>query len=224
MEIEPESNPDRFGRERTALIAHLEKRGYLRTKRVKKAMLSVQRELFVPRIVRMDSYADRPLAIRGGQTISAPHMVAEMCEVAELEPGMNVLEIGAGSGYNAAVMARIIDPGHLYTTEVVKVLEDSARKNLESAGIENVTVIGDDGSIGLKEHGPFDRIMVTCASPGIPSPLVKQLRAGGILIIPVGDKFLQTLTLVRKDERGRTSREQRMGCVFVPMRGKHGFK
>ncbi len=191
---------------------------------MREAILTVPRELFVPDLVRMDAYADRPLPIRGGQTISAPHMVSEMCEVAELGSGMKVLEIGAGSGYQSAVMSRIIHPGTVFTTEVVPELVNTARNNIVKAGIENVKVIEHDGSIGLKDSAPFDRIMVTCASPGIPSPLIKQLAPEGILIIPVGDLYIQTLTLVRKDERGKIRHEKKMGCVFVPMKGKHGFK
>jgi protein-L-isoaspartate(D-aspartate) O-methyltransferase len=215
---------DKFAQQRSALIRDLEGRGYVKTRIVRDAMLSIPRELFVPGILRNAAYEDQPQAIPGGQTISAPHMVATMCEVAEFEPGMNVLEIGAGSGYNAAVMAAIVSPGRVLTTEVVPVLVENARKNLERAGIENVTVREHDGSTGLKDHAPFDRIMVTCASPGVPGPLVKQLKPNGILIIPVGDHFLQSLTLVRKDEHGKTHREERMGCVFVPMRGKYGFR
>jgi protein-L-isoaspartate(D-aspartate) O-methyltransferase len=213
-----------YKQQRIRLVDGLSKRGYIRSESVKEAMLSVARELFVPEIVRDDAYADRPLPIRGGQTISAPHMVAEMCELADLESGMKVLEIGAGSGYQAAVMSRVIDPGLVFTTDVVADLVKIARQNLEQAGIDNVRVEEHDGSIGLKDEAPFHRIMVTCASPGVPSPLLKQLAPGGILLIPVGDLFLQTLTLVRKDARGKLHHEKRMGCVFVPMRGKHGFK
>ena len=213
-----------FDHQRELLVRKLMGNGYIRSPRVQEAMRSVPRELFVPDLVQEDSYADRPLPIRGGQTISAPHMVAEMCEVAELGPGMKVLEIGSGSGYQAAIMSRVIDPGRVFTTEVLPDLVQAARNNLERAGIGNVTVVEHDGSLGLKEEAPFDRIMVTCASPGVPPPLLRQLSNGGILIIPVGDLYLQTLTLARKDERGKVRYERKMGCVFVPMRGKHGFR
>jgi len=213
-----------FTPRRQKLVEHLKRNGYIRSRAVEEAMLAVPREIFVSEIVRTDAYADRPLPIKGGQTISAPHMVAEMCEVAELEPGMKVLEIGAGSGYNAAVMAELVRPGIVHTTEVVPSLVESARKNLEQAGIGNVKVRQSDGSTGLKEEAPFHRIMVTCASPGIPGPLVKQLASEGILIIPVGNRYLQTLTLVRKDPRGKVKYQKKMGCVFVPMKGKHGFR
>ena len=216
--------PDEHTRLREILVTRLMKRGNIRTRRVMDAMLSVPRHLFVTGILQEDAYDDRPLPIHGGQTISAPHMVAEMCEAAGLGPGMRVLEIGSGSGYHSAVISRLVDPGHVFTTEVVPVLATSARRNLVEAGITNVTVLESDGSMGLKEQSPYDRIMVTCASPGIPDPLVKQLKPGGMLIIPVGDRMLQTLTVVTKDARGKITREQRMGCVFVPMLGRYGFR
>lgn len=186
-------------------------------------MLEVPRECFVSHLMEREAYSDRPLPIGGGQTISAPHMVAEMCEVAELSSGMKILEIGAGSGYNAAVMSRLVHPGTVHTTEVVSALIETAKGNLERAGIGNVIVHESDGSLGLKKEAPYDRIMVTCASPGIPKPLTDQLSPGGMLIIPVGNLYLQTLTLVRKDENGALHRDKRMGCVFVPMKGKFGF-
>jgi protein-L-isoaspartate(D-aspartate) O-methyltransferase len=212
-----------FQGERENLLRHLRHKGYVRTAHVEAAMLSVPRELFVPPLIRRDSYLDRPLPILGGQTISAPHMVAEMCEVAELERGMNVLEVGAGSGYNAAVMAQLVNPGFVYSTEVVPSLVQGAKKSLDLAGITNVMVTDSDGSIGWKEYAPYDRIVVTCASPGIPPPLVKQLDKGGIMIIPVGDLYLQALTIISKDSKGKVTRKKKMGCVFVPMKGKHGF-
>lgn len=200
------------------------KRGYLTSSTVYDAMSIVPREHFVPGISKHLAYADKPLGIKGGQTISAPHMVAAMCDVAELLPGHRVLEVGSGSGYNAAVMATIVKPGIVYSTEVVHSLVHEARSNLAMAGIDNVMVMEHDGSIGLREYAPFDRIMVTCASPGIPDKLVKQLSQDGVLVIPVGDQFLQTLMVVRKDASGKITRQKGMGCVFVPMRGKHGFR
>jgi len=146
-----------------------------------------------------------------------------MCEVAELSRGHKVLEIGAGSGYHAAVIAGIIDPGIVYTTEIIPTLAVEARRNLEIAGIQNVVIKEHDGSTGLKDFAPFDRIIVTCASPGTPHPLMKQLAPEGILIMPIGDQFIQTLTLIRKDQAGKVDIEKMMGCVFVPMKGKYGF-
>ena len=211
-------------RRRQELVNYLKKRGYIRSERVYAAMMDTPREKFVPYVNRKYSYADTPLQIKGGQTISAPHMVAEMCSVAELETGNNVLEVGAGSGYNAAVMAKLVIPGIVHSTDIVPSLTLEARKNLESAGTKNVVVSEHDGSTGLPAFAPYDRIIVTCASPGIPTPLVKQLAPNGLLVIPVGDRYLQTLIVVRKDEKGKVTREKRLGCVFVEMKGKHGFR
>ena len=221
--LQTQTESDRFRRRREKLVEALKNNGYIRSQEVYQAMLRVHREDFVSRINREFAYADRPLQIKGGQTISAPHMVAEMCEVAELKPGHKVLEIGAGSGYHAAVMAEIVGPGIVYTTEVLPSLVKEADDNLRNAGIENVVVKEHDGSSGLKEYAPFDRIIVTCASPGVPNPLVKQLAPDGLLVIPVGNLYLQTLTLVRKNKKGKVEMQKRMGCVFVPMKGKYGF-
>jgi len=215
---------DTHEEERRRLLEHLKSEGYVRTERVEKAMLSVPRELFVPPINRDFAYADQPLQIKGGQTISAPHMVASMCELAELEPGHKVLEVGAGSGYHAAVIAWLVFPGTVYSTEVVPSLVEEAKRNLRNTAVENVKVIEHDGSAGLKEHAPYDRIIVTCAAPSVPSPLIKQLKHGGIMIIPLGDLYLQVLMKVIKDEKGKVRLEKGMGCVFVPMKGKYGFK
>ena len=155
--------------------------------RVLEAMDEIPRELFVPDRVRQMAYQDHPLPIGEGQTISAPHMVAIMCDVLDLGEGMKVLDVGTGSGYHAAVMAKLVGPGgHVYSIERVGTLVAFARKNLLEAGIENVTVFEGDGSLGLPDHAPFDRINVAATAPKVPEPLQAQLKVGGKLVIPVG--------------------------------------
>lgn len=191
--------------------------------RVIEAMARVPRELFVPDGIRHMAYEDHPLPIGEGQTISAPHMVAIMCEILDLQEGMKVLDVGTGSGYHAAVMAELVGPeGHIYSIERIPELVVFARKNFREAGIENVTVAEGDGSFGLPEHAPYDRINVAATAPKLPEPLKEQLKVGGKLVIPVGTCY-QELVLVVKTEEG-FELEHHGGVVFVPLIGDHGFK
>jgi protein-L-isoaspartate(D-aspartate) O-methyltransferase len=188
------------------------------------AMSRVKRELFVPESLKSRAYDDTPLPIGLGQTISAPHMVAIMCHLLDLEPGMTVLEVGGGSGYHAAVMADLVGPqGHVYTVERMADLAELARENLARAGIENVTVIQADGSLGLPEHAPYDRISVAATAPSVPEPLKEQLRVGGKMVLPVGRDY-QELYLVKKESGDRFSVSRKMGVVFVPLIGAEGFE
>jgi len=160
-------------------------------------------------------------------------MVSIMNEALELEVGHNVLEVGAGSGWHASTIAEIVAPtntpkerwGHIYTIEVVPELAEFARKNIEKAGYgDRVTVVCGDGSRGYLERAPYDRILVTAAAPSVPQPLVEQLKAGGILVIPVGGIYLyQTLVRVRKRD-GKVVEESLGGVAFVPLVGKYGYK
>jgi protein-L-isoaspartate(D-aspartate) O-methyltransferase len=190
--------------------------------KVVEAMGSVPREIFVPEEIRSQAYEDTPLPIGRGQTISAPHMVAIMCDILDLQKGMNVLEVGGGSGYHAAVMAEIVGPdGHVYSVERVPELVDRAKENLRLAGVSNVTVVEGDGSAGLPEHAPYDRISVAATAPAVPEPLKDQLKAGGKLVIPVGAGYQELLLVTRNN--GFVV-EEKMGVVFVPLIGEHGFK
>jgi protein-L-isoaspartate(D-aspartate) O-methyltransferase len=149
-------------------------------------------------------------------------MVAIMCDILDLQNGMNVLEVGGGSGYHAAVMAEIIGPeGHVYSVERVPELVSRAREALKRAGILNVTVVEGDGSNGLPEHAPYDRISVAATAPAVPEPLKDQLKVGGKLVIPVGVGYQELLLVTRKN--GFVV-EEKMGVVFVPLIGEHGFK
>ncbi|MCR3883551.1 protein-L-isoaspartate(D-aspartate) O-methyltransferase [Methanotrichaceae archaeon M04Ac] len=191
--------------------------------RVLAAMGRVPRELFVPRGIRGSAYEDRPLPIGEGQTISAPHMVAIMCDVLDIGEGMRVLDVGTGSGYHAAVMAELVGPeGHVYSIERITQLAVFAKENLTAAGVKNVTVLEGDGSRGLPEYAPYDRINVAATAPKIPEPLKEQLKVGGKLVIPVGSCY-QELVLVERMKEGYEL-EHHGGVVFVPLLGDYGFE
>ncbi len=187
------------------------------------AISRVPRELFVPEDLESRAYDDMPLPIGLNQTISAPHMVAIMSQLLDLLPGMKVLEVGGGSGYHAAVMAFLVGPkGHIYSVERKPELAVLARKNLQKANIANVTVIEADGSLGLAEHAPYDRISVAAAAPQIPESLKQQLNVGGKMVLPVG-RDRQVLLLVTRKDNGFEV-EEKMGVIFVPLIGVEGFK
>lgn len=192
------------------------------SERVVEAMSRVPRELFVPEELRPMAYEDRPLPIGHGQTISAPHMVAMMCDLLDLREGMKVLEVGGGCGYHAAVMAELVGPsGHVYSVERIPELVEMARRNLERARYRNVSMILGDGTLGYSEQAPYDRISVAASAPDIPEPLKEQLRPGGRMVIPVGS-YSQDLLIVTKNHEIRV--ERAMGVIFVPLIGKYGFK
>lgn len=180
------------------------------------AMEHVPRHLFVPPDVSRYAYRDGALPIGYGQTISQPYIVALMTQALELRPGMKVLEVGTGSGYQAAVLAEITRA--VFTVEIIKALYESARDRLKRLGYDSVQVRTGDGYYGWPEHAPFDRIIVTCAALHIPPPLMEQLSPGGKMLIPVGGNFeTQRLLLVSKDESGgRTSRTIEL-VRFVPL-------
>ncbi len=207
------------------LVELLVEEGALFDEYARRAMLRVPREEFVPEHLRHMAYIDEPLPIGHGQTISAPSMVAIMTSHLKARPGHKVLEIGTGSGYQAAILAEIVgDGGHVYTVERIPELTETARRNLERTGYaKRVTVIVGDGSQGYREKAPYDRIIVTASSPDIPRPLIEQLKPGGILVIPVGDRYMQRLYIVYKDKHGSLRIEKGVYCLFVPLIGKYGW-
>jgi protein-L-isoaspartate(D-aspartate) O-methyltransferase len=212
--------------DRKRLVEHLLSYGYIQTEIVKNAMQVVPREEFLPDEQKPYAYLDRPLPIGEGQTISAPHMVTIICETLSLEQGMTVLEIGAGFGYNAAVVAEIVgDNGHVYSMERIESLVKIARDNLKRTGYDKrVKVIAGDGSLGLPEHAPFNRIYVTAAAPQIPEPLKDQLVVGGILVVPVGERdSYQELILIEKIAEDEFKTTNLGGVAFVPLIGKYGW-
>ncbi|MFQ6055849.1 MAG: protein-L-isoaspartate O-methyltransferase [Methanosarcinales archaeon] len=185
------------------------------SKPVLDAMLKVPRHCFVPEAIVKYAYDDRPLPIGHNQTISAPHMVAIMCDLLDLKEGHKVLEIGAGSGYHAAVMAELVRKnGQVYAVERIEALVKYARENLAKAGYSNVTIIFNDKTLGYPEEAPYDRISVACAASEIPRPLIDQLKKGGKMIIPIGT-YLQDLYLIIK--HNGLEEQKKGGVIFVPL-------
>jgi len=186
--------------------------------KVLEIMGRVKRHLFIDKSLRNQAYADHPLPIGEGQTISQPYIVALMTQILQVKPGEKVLEIGTGSGYQAAVLAELSD--RVYTIEIRESLTKQAAQRLRQLGYEKVGVKYGDGYFGWEEHAPFDAIIVTCAANHIPPPLIKQLKEGGRLIIPLGSTtYFQTLTLLTK-EGGKSNIQHLLGVAFVPMIGE----
>jgi protein-L-isoaspartate(D-aspartate) O-methyltransferase len=210
-----------YEQERQRLVTNLTREGYIQTEPVKQAFRTIPREAFLPDSLHNYAYVDIPLDIGQGQTISAPHMVAIMCESLDITDGQKVLEIGTGSGYHAAIVAQLVGKtGHVYTIERFESLAKKAKENLKQIGCTNVIVEVGDGSCGLPLYQPYDRIYVTCAAPNLPQPLIDQLQDPGKLLVPVGDKFCELTLLEMK--RGKSVIHHLGGCVFVPLVGKYG--
>jgi protein-L-isoaspartate(D-aspartate) O-methyltransferase len=189
----------------------------IRDARVLAAMSKVPREEFVPADSRAASYEDGPLPIGYSQTISQPYIVAFMTEKLQLKPNNRVLEVGTGSGYQAAVLAELV--ADVYTIEIVEPLAKNAEATLQRLGYKNVHVKGGDGYSGWPEHAPFDAIIVTCAPDHVPQQLTDQLKDGGRMIIPVGERFAQELYLLEKKD-GRLRESAVLPVRFVPMAGE----
>jgi protein-L-isoaspartate(D-aspartate) O-methyltransferase len=205
---------DQYAAARVRMVREqIEARG-VRDPRVLAAMRHVPRHLFVPERVRAEAYQDYPLPIGHEQTISQPFIVAWMTEALRVKPGSRVLEIGTGSGYQAAVLAEI--GAEVYTIELVAPLAESAARALKALRFTGVHAKQGDGYAGWPQHAPFDAIVVTAAPDHVPQPLVEQLAVGGRLVIPVGGRIVQQMTVITKDARGVTSQE-RMAVRFVPL-------
>lgn len=210
-----------YVKEREALVARLRSQGHVKTPLVEEAMRRVPRERFIPTYLTHRAYDDEPLSIGMEQTISAPHMVAIMTEALELSPGMRVLEVGTGSGYQAAVLGAIVGPqGHVVSVERVPVLADRARLALRSVEAHNVEVRVGDGSMGFPMRAPYHRVVVTAAAPDVPPPLLEQLRPDGLLLLPIGTATCE-LARVRIAASG-PERESLGACAFVPLLGAYG--
>jgi len=180
------------------------------------AMLAVPRHRMVPAAMQRRAYDDTPLPIGHGQTISQPYIVAIMTELLELGPDDRVLEVGTGSGYQAAVLARITP--HVYSVEIIAPLLDQARQVLEASGYETIRLKQGDGYFGWESHGPYDAIIVTCAAGHLPPPLWRQLKPGGRVVIPIGGPYeVQRLVVLTKHEDGSRSSRSVMPVRFVPM-------
>jgi protein-L-isoaspartate(D-aspartate) O-methyltransferase len=211
---------DGYGGYRARLVETLQKKG-IRDLAVLRAVRMVPRHLFVPESVRHRAYDDAALPIGSSQTISQPWVQARYLELLSLTGRERVLEIGTGSGYQTALLAMLCDA--VFSVERITGLAQRAREALAAAGIRNVTVLVGDGTLGWRPLGPYDAILVAAASPEIPAPLVEQLAPGGRMVIPLGDRANQTLTLVRRE--GDQLRTTTVADVrFVPLLGEFGFR
>jgi len=189
----------------------------IKDNRVLNAMLKVERHKFVPEELWNEAYNDYPLPIGEGQTISQPYIVAIMTELLNLKGDEKVLEIGTGSGYQAAILAELCKK--VYTIEIICSLAERAKKTLQNLGYKNVYVFCGDGYLGLKEYAPFDGIIVTCAPPYIPPPLIEQLKEGGRMVIPIGESYQELKLLIKKN--GKIIEKSIIPVRFVPMTGEY---
>jgi protein-L-isoaspartate(D-aspartate) O-methyltransferase len=222
-----------FSELRRQAVEDLRAQRILRDPNIAKAMSRVPREEFLPGDMKSYAYVDSPLPIGFGQTTSALHMTALFCEYGEIKLGQKVFEVGGGCGYMSCVYAEVVAPteqpkktwGHVWSAELIPELAEFGKKNVERLGYaDRVTFLQADASEGLEEGGPFDLIIVTSAAPEIPKELIKQVKLGGILLIPVGGAdFYQQLMRVRKKPDGTLSHENLGGVAFVPMKGKRGW-
>jgi protein-L-isoaspartate(D-aspartate) O-methyltransferase len=206
---------------RERMVARLREHYGIRDARVLEAMRTVPRHAFVPQALQSRAYGDHALPISANQTISQPFIVARMTELLEIDKDSRVLEIGAGSGYQTAVLAKIA--GQVYAIERIGDLAREAQARIRHLGIYNATVKCFDGTLGWAAHGPYDAILVAAGGPVVPEPLVAQLKVGGRLIVPVGEsRDAQRLIRVIKTESGYRE-EDHGGCAFVPLIGQHGW-
>jgi protein-L-isoaspartate(D-aspartate) O-methyltransferase len=212
---------DPYEREREAMVEHQIRDRGIRDERVLAAMREVPRHLFVPKGYERAAYEDRPLPIGEGQTISQPYIVAVMTEQLGLAPQDRVLEIGSGSGYQAALLAGLA--GTVISIERLEGVAEQARENLARAGVTGVRVVVGDGTEGYPPEAPYDAIIVTAASPGVPEPLIEQLAEGGRLIAPIGPRDCQDLVKLVKRE-GKVETIPLGGVCFVPLIGQFGWR
>jgi len=205
--------------ERSGMVDRQIRRRGITDPNVLAALKTVPRHAFVQSRDLRQAYNDHPLPIGSGQTISQPYIVGYMTEALNLKPDFKVLEIGTGSGYQAAVCAEIVS--QVNTIEIIEALAESAKKRLKELGYENVFVKNADGYFGWKEEAPFDAIIITCAAGFVPPPLIEQLKPGGIMVLPLGSPFgYQVLVMVTKDHKGKTSSKELLPVRFVPMLGR----
>lgn len=210
-----------YEKERWEMVERLVSYGFLRDEKVAEAMRKVPRHLFAPQEMAEYAYEDRPLPIEEGQTISAPHMVAMMCDAMDFVSDNKVLEIGAGTGYHACVVAQIVK--EVYSIERLESLAARAIENLEKADCGRVKVIVGDGTMGYSEEAPYDKIYVTAGAPDLPKPLLDQLKPDGKLLIPIGRRYFQDLMLYEKTQDGELITRSLGACAFVPLIGEYGW-
>lgn len=212
---------DEYQLPRERMVKLLREHYKIRDENVLRAMLEVPRHLFVPDALKAQAYKDNALPIASKQTISQPFIVARMSELLELNPKSKILEIGAGSGYQTAILSKLA--GTIYAIERVPVLVNEAQAKLQKLNVKNVTLVCADGTLGWQKHQPFDGILVAAGSPKIPEPLLNQLKVGGRLVLPVGENQ-QTQKLIRITRTANNFQTEDFGnCAFVPLIGEHGW-
>jgi protein-L-isoaspartate(D-aspartate) O-methyltransferase len=210
-----------FSAERSAMVEDQLRRRGIHDERLLAAMRRVPRHEFISQEKWEQAYADHPVTIPEQQTTSQPYIIAVMIQAAEIEPEDKALEVGAGSGYQTALLAELAT--QVIAVERYATLAASAQGALRRLGYRNVVVVEGDGTLGWEPAAPYDAIIVSAAAPRIPPALLEQLAAGGKLVIPIGDAHQQTLQLFRKQPDGMISRTMLEGCRFVPLIGRHGF-
>lgn len=212
----PPTTAEYLERRYTMVKRQIEDRG-IKDPRLLAAMREIPRHEFVPEEARQSAYEDRPLGIGFGQTISQPYIVAFMTEQLAPKPGDRILEVGTGSGYQAAILSKLV--AEVFSIEIVPQLAESAAATLKKLNLQNVQTKAGDGYKGWPEHAPFDAIIVTCAPDHVPNPLVKQLKEGGRMIVPVGGVGEQSLYLLEKRD-GKIEQKSVLPVRFVPMTGE----
>jgi protein-L-isoaspartate(D-aspartate) O-methyltransferase len=210
--------------ENDKLIQGIKALEYLKSNNVEDALRKYRREFFVPSEFRGMAYRDLPISIGFNQTISQPSTVVAMTEALEVKEGEKVLEVGTGSGWQAAILSYLVgEKGRVYSIEILEELAEFAKSNLIKVGVRNVDVLCGDGSLGLKKKAPFDKIIVTAACPDVPKSLLDQLKVGGIMVLPVGNFYLQEMYVVKK-LKDKVVKKSIGSFMFVPLVGKYGFK
>lgn len=213
-----------FDGPRREMVEYLRRQGALRSPAIAQAFLRVPREVFVPEDVRRKAYVDTPLPLPMGQTISAPSMIAIMLEEADLRAGLKVLDVGTGSGYNAALMAEVVGPENVVSIERHAELVEFARGNLAAAGYPSIRLVVGDGTLGYEPDAPYDRIVVTAGAPRIAKSWIRQTKMGGRIVVPVGrSSFSQVLVTATKTAEGKVTEREGTPCAFVPLVGKEGW-
>jgi protein-L-isoaspartate(D-aspartate) O-methyltransferase len=213
---------DEYEIPRERMVRRLREHYKINNENVLSVMCVIPRHLFLPTALKAQAYSDNALPIAGNQTISQPYIVAKMTELLELSPTARVLEIGAGSGYQSAILSQL--SRSVFAIERVPQLASEAQSRLQQLGIHNVTLRCGDGTLGWEVYAPYDGILVAAGGPTMPEPLLSQLKLGGKLVIPIGqDQKSQRLIRVTRTERGFQS-EDFGGCAFVPLIGEHGWK
>ena len=204
------------------LISTMKSNGFLKQWATERAIRVTPRHLFVPDEFIEQAYEDRPLPTKSMQTISQPSVVAKMTELLDVKDHDKILEIGCGSGWQSAILSRLTN-SKIYSIERISEIVEFAKSNHKKAGIQNVEIIQGDGTLGLAEQAPFDKIIVTAACKKIPPPLLEQLKPGGILVAPVGDYYLQDMVVIQKTDTSTKELLRIPGFIFAPLVGKYGF-